>query len=452
MGLSPSMKSRRPARGSDAFRKVLWHGLLLCLVGCEDPPRLTKAAPAESPREFEVPDLGPVSEEHVLGALVDQAPVYAAASQDAPILGYLHAGAQVPRTQKAYPNEHCTQGWYRIAPRGYVCTEKAATTDPDHPTLAAMALQPTLQAELPYVYARTTKVTALFSRANDKEQKGVELSGRLNKSTVMAIVGSWTAPDESLEPQRLGLRMDGKFVRADDLEAAEGSSFSGMTLEAAQQLPVAFVVRRGVRAWKVDGLAPSKDRQLEYHEKIPLTGRFRTIRGLRFWATGKGFWVRHKDVTVVRRRHKLPDFATEGQKWLDISVITGTLVAYQGKNPVYTTLVSVGRDRLGDPETTASTARGTFRVVEKHITRRVAQSSDEALHDAPWAMKLESGQWLAANPRHNRFGIEHTDGDIDLAPQDGAFLFRWSTPPIPEGWHGIVVEPAAETVIVNIRK
>src|SRR5690606_30672791 len=116
-----------------------------------------------------------------------------------------------------------------------------------------------------------------------------------------------------------------------------------------------------------------------YHEKLRLTGRFRTIEGLRFWATENGLWVRHKDVTVVRRRHELPEFASDGQKWLDVSIVTGTLVAYEGTKPVFATLVSVGRDRLGDPETTASTARGTFRVLQKHITRRVSESADEAL-------------------------------------------------------------------------
>jgi hypothetical protein len=107
---------------------------------------------------------------------------------------------------------------------------------------------------------------------------------------------------------------------------------------------------------------------------------------------------------------------------------------------------------LGDPKTTASTERGTFRVVQKQITQRNADSPDAALHDAPWALKLESGDWLYASPAHDRFGIEHTDGDIEVSPADGRFLFEWSAPSLPEGWHGVVVEPAQESTIVHIRK
>lgn len=418
----------------------------LLSLACERGPSLSKSSSQET--RLETPDLGTPDEKLELGALVDQTPVFAAASKDAPVLGYLHAGATVSRTEESHQNSDCTEGWYGIAPTGYVCTEKVATTDLSHPTLAAMALRPKLEETLPYVYARTTKVTARYQKTADQS---VTLDGRLPRSTVMAIVGSWTAPDESLEPQRLGLRMDGRFVRADDLAPAEASDFVGVELKQTE-LPLAFVVRRGVRRFQLTDGTPKKSRELNYHETIHLSGRFRTVQGFRYWATSDGEWVRHKDVTVIRRRHRFPDFATEGQRWVDVSVVTGTLTAYEGTTPVYASLVSVGRDRLGDPETTASTARGSFRVTEKHVTRRVNANEEAELSDAPWALKLDSGQWLVASPRHDRFGIENTDGDIELSPKDGSWLFRWSGAPLPKGWHGVVVDAAAPTLVVNVRK
>lgn len=419
-----------------------------CLPGCSKGPALSGTV-SEETTELETPNLGQPDPELLLGALQDEVPVYAAAHPKAPVLGMLHAGATVPRSKRAHENDHCVAGWYAVAPRGYVCTETAATTNLTHPTLLAMALAPRFDQALPYVYARTSKVTAVYKRSLNK---GVELSGRLAKNTAMAIVGSWTAPDESHEPQRLGLRLDGLFVRADDLEPAQGSTFQGVALSAEAGLPLAFVVRRGVRLFSLDGNAPEKKAELPYHDVMRLSGRFRTEQGERFYERDDGAWVRHKDITLVQTRSDLPEFATGTQKWVDISIITGTLLAYEGSTPVYATLVSVGRDRLGDAESTASTARGTFRVIEKHVTRRKAQSEDVALLDAPWAMKLESGQWLTATPRHDRFGIEHTDGDIELSPKDGAHLFRWTTPEVPKNWHSVSVDPASETLIVNVRK
>jgi hypothetical protein len=440
----------QPSRSPPGLRRsALGLGVSLALCcGCDKGPALSGTTQAEA-EALETPDLGSPDPKQRLGALLDRTPVYAGASPKAPVLGYLHAGATVARSPRSHENEHCTTGWYAVAPRGYVCTETAATINASHPTLLAMALGPRLEQALPYVYARTSKVTAVYKRSLNK---GVELSGRLAKSTVMAIVGSWTAPDESLEPQRLGLRMDGRFVRADDLEPALGSGFHGMSLDADHTLPMAFVVRRGVRVFSLEGEVPEKTRELGYHDVLHLSGRFRTTGGERFYERADGSWVRHKDVTLVQARSDLPEFATGTQKWVDISVITGTLVAYEGTRPVYVTLVSVGRDRLGDAETTASTTRGTFRVVEKHITRRQTENQDDALEDAPWAMKLESGQWLTASPRHDRFGIEHTDGDVEVSPGDGAHLFRWATPSVPSGWHGVAIDPASETLIVNVRK
>jgi len=418
------------------------------LAACSKGPALSGTT-REDAEALETPELGAPEPALLLGAVQDEVPVYAATNPKAPVLGYLHAGATVARTKRAHENDHCTLGWYAIAPRGYVCAETAATTNLAHPTLSAMALGPRLDQSLPYVYARTSKVTAVYKRSLNK---GVELSGRLAKNTVMAIVGSWTAPDESHEPQRLGLRLDGQFVRADDLEPAAGSSFQGAALTAEQGLPMAFVVRRGVRLFSLDGDVPEKKAELGYHDAMRLTGRFRTKESERFYEREDGAWVRHKDITLVQLRSDLPEFAIGSQKWIDISIITGTLIAYEGKTPVYASLVSVGRDRMGDPESTASTARGTFRVLEKHVTRRRSPSDDAALLDAPWAMKLESGQWLIASPRHDRFGIEHTDGDIEISPADGAHLFRWAAPAVPPSWHGISIEAASETLIVNIRK
>ena len=429
---------------------ITFAATLLPACDSESPSLSKNEANTGDVSEFESPKLGTVGAKGpLLGALTDRAPIYSAAHKKSPILGYLHAGDKLARSEESHENDQCTEGWYAVYPRGYMCTEKSASINMDHPTLRTMALGANLENLLPYTYARTTKVTALFDK---KDKKGVELGGRLAKSTVMAIVGSWTAPDESHEPQRLGLKMDGRFVRANDLEAAQGSDFAGTPLSKELNLPLAYVVRRGVRAWAMDGAAAIKRGEIEFHERLELTGRFRTVQGNRFWASKDGRWVRHKDVTVLRKRHEFPEFATGEQKWIDVSIITGSAIAYEGQVPKYATLVSVGRDRLGDPKSTASTERGTFRVVRKQITRRGADSPDTPLHDAPWALELENGDWMYASPRHNRFGIEHTDGNIEVAPRDGQFLWNWATPAVPQGWHGVVVEPASETTIVLVRK
>lgn len=439
------MGAKPPALRAAVNGAIVWGcWAALGALSCSKGPALSNTTETGA-----LPDLGTLSPDGPrLGALLDKTPVFAAPSKTARQLGYLHAGATVPRSEKAHETSDCIEGWYAIWPRGYVCTEKAATTDIKHPTLQAMALSPQLGKELPYAYARTTKVTPLFKRV---QENGVELTGRLAKSTVLAVVGSWTAPDESNEPQLLGLRMNGQFVRAEDLEPSTGSTFSGAALDDKVTLPLAFVVRRGVRLWSLDGPLPTKVDELAYHQRLQLSGRFRTVNDEKFFATESGAWVRHQDATVLLPRHEFPNFAKDAQKWLDVSIITGAIVAYEGTRPVYASVLSVGRDRLGDPKTSASTAQGTFKIIAKHITRRTPASPEEAEQDSPWAFELESGQWLQASTRHDRFGVEHTEGDLELSPRDGAHLWKWATPDLPDGWHGVLLDEQTPT-LVHIRK
>ena len=55
---------------------------------------------------------------------------------------------------------------------------------------------------------------------------------------------------------------------------------------------------------------------------------------------------------------------------------------------------------------------------------------------------------------HDRFGIEHGSGDVEISAADASSLFRWADPEIPPGWHAVKVpEGNPETAtIVNVRK
>jgi lipoprotein-anchoring transpeptidase ErfK/SrfK len=73
------------------------------------------------------------------------------------------------------------------------------------------------------------------------------------------------------------------------------------------------------------------------------------------------------DISLVSPPPSWPEFAERGEKWIDVSLRQQTLTLYEGKRPIYTTLVSTGRDRLGDPKTSYATPQGTFRLRSKHV-------------------------------------------------------------------------------------
>lgn len=407
--------------------------------------------------ETGIPDVpAPPADGPKLGALAYVTPVYDRPSTEGTTLGALKAGATVARAEEPYTKNGCEGGWYPIHPRGWICVGERATTDLSHPTMVAMAQQPKLDQQRPYVYARARKTTNIYERDPDKAN-AVRPKGKLRGRSGLAIVGSWNAMDEEGNMQRLAMMTNGHFVKAADLKKSTEEPFQGVELGDKHQLPVGFIVKRGVRAWHVEKGEAEKRKKLEYHEFLAFTGRFRTVGKTRYWATNDERYIRHQDVTTVRQRSKLwPSFAIADQKWIDVSIVAGTLVAYEGRKPVYATLCSVGRNRL-DEEGEFVTKRGEFKVVAKHITAtqmdpsKVAQYYD--IYDTPWVLELENGQAVHGAFWHNRFGIERSNGNVHVAPIDANWLFKWATPSIPEGWNTVRgTAPEEQVTYVVVRK
>jgi hypothetical protein len=435
-----------------------------CANAKDDGVALSKATAIEIPRV-------PVPSEHgpKLASVADLTPILDRPGPGAKKLGYLHAGGRVARAEQPFSREGCSEGWFPVRPAGFVCAGGSATLDLKHPTLAAMAIQPLFDQPLPYTYARTIADTALYERRNGEEASVQEI-GKLKRRAGMAVVGSWSANVPGGGNERLALLTSGKFVKASDLEAAEPSAFAGVELDGKAELPVGFVVKRGVRSFKLDGDDAKIADDLDVHQRLSLTGRFRSAHGEKFWALEKNRWVRNKDVTVVQARSIFPDFAVEGQKWLDVSVVMGTVVAYEGKRPFFVTLLSVGRTlenakpveapQNGEvPVISAPTAAwglGTFEVRAKHVTLvdadPFAARESHQLLDLPWAFELSSGRMGYAAYWHDRFGVEHGPGALELAPADAVRLWQWITPSVPEGWHGREATSTEGKTLVVLRK
>ncbi|MDX2052115.1 MAG: L,D-transpeptidase [Polyangiaceae bacterium] len=215
----------------------------------------------------------------------------------------------------------------------------------------------------------------------------------------------------------------------------------------------------------------------------------------------KLMWLKASDLGIVAPPPEWPEFAEKGEKWIDVSLGQQTLVLYEGKRATYATLVSTGRDRFGDPKETLSTPQGTFRLTSKHIAaamdseenssvaggtrsntnvskvdnsgvkerllaaekrgepldeedrRRLANikkgrdpeygvtvrrgSAGFELRDVPWIQYFASGYALHGAYWHDVFGIPRSHGCVNLAPIDARYVFMWSDPPVPDGWHGV---------------
>jgi lipoprotein-anchoring transpeptidase ErfK/SrfK len=115
------------------------------------------------------------------------------------------------------------------------------------------------------------------------------------------------------------------------------------------------------------------------------------------------------------------------------------LIAYEGERPVYATLVSTGRGKTGDPKTTSATVQGVFFIQSKHVSTTMDGSggaTSHDLHDVPYVQYFQGNYALHGAYWHDDFGKVMSSGCVNLAPADAAWLFEWTDPGVPAGWHG----------------
>jgi lipoprotein-anchoring transpeptidase ErfK/SrfK len=263
------------------------------------------------------------------------------------------------------------------------------------------------------------------------------ISNRMKRHTGVSLLGTFVAGEQA-QNRRFAVSADARLIPADKLKADSGSPFHGYDIKSIG-LPVAFARKEGVKAYRLEGsqlvdAAPIVGRSL-----VALTGSVKELRGERMVETREGTWLPSAELKTAAKSSKLPGWARGSSKWIDVSIQNQVLVLYEGAQPVYVTLVSTGKDGLGDPAKTLSTPTGQFRIYQKHITTTMDSAVAEhefELRDVPWVMYFKAGYALHAAYWHDDFGRARSHGCINLAPIDARYVFFWSTPGVPEHWHG----------------
>jgi hypothetical protein len=278
------------------------------------------------------------------------------------------------------------------------------------------------------------------------------IADRIKRHAGVALIGSFVSGEES-GARRFAIATDGRLIPADKLKADSGSPFHGHSIQDVG-LPVAFAVRDGARYWQYQGERLTKGEPLGRRQMVPLTGVVKVLAGSRMVETRDGRWLKSDDLKTLTKPSQLPSFAKGQRRWIDISILSQSLVLWQGSTPVYASLVSTGRDGLGDPRKTLSTPQGTFNIVQKFVTATMdSEVSDNEfeLRDVPWVMYFKGGYALHAAYWHDDFGRERSHGCVNLSPIDARYVFHWSTPDVPSHWHSSTAgETFGEGTLISI--
>ncbi|MBN2196208.1 MAG: L,D-transpeptidase [Polyangiaceae bacterium] len=418
--------------------------------------------------------------------------------------GYLRAGAVVDARGPAIVNEGCAGGWYRVNPRGFVCIGKGATLDVTRdPIVVSVRRPPNRSGGLPYPYVMANEEAPhrYFRLASAKEMRDAEgdgIAGRVANWRAREQVrgsltglGEITAPPPFLsttsavqkpygvesglhytahagraasgsgfallevfewEGRVMGLTTGFDIIPLDRTEVIRQSEFHGVELGRDESLPVGMVRGYRLKRSSLDGGRLVAAGEYRHREWVKITGESGSgAQAMR--PTSDGGWVPLNGLRVVEPRTSFPSFATGQRKWLDISIKDQTLVAYEGLKPVYVTLVSTGRGGVGDPEKVDATVRGTFMVHAKHLSATMDGNEDKAdsyaLEDVPFVQYFHKGYALHGAYWHDEFGKIRSHGCINLAPIDAAWLFEWTDPAVPPGWHGVINKERGTVVYVR---
>ena len=432
--------------------------------------------------------------EERLASIATETSVYEEPRWGSRRLGYLRAGGTVRRARiPVAANRRCPEGWYRVEPRGYVCVGAMATLDLGHAVLVASTPRPRLD-DLPYpyvlsrsppplLYARLPERRDQLRFEHDLVEHLLKVPGAgagspppepipawLEGGRAAPSLGNrWRGADRVLldraharsgfallrtvehAGRRFGVTTGLEVLPLDRTQPVTPSTFNGIALGDVT-LPIAFVRARG--AYRViddpQGIRPGA--ALGFREAVPVTDESRTLGGVEYLVAKDGTLIPAYQTVVLKPFRRLPAWSADDVKWIDVSIPKQSLVAYEGTTPVYATLVSTGVGGAGDPRETHATIQGAFKIYEKHTTMTMGghETSDSfELREVPFVQYFNESYALHAAYWHDDFGRLHSHGCVNLAPRDAAWLFRWTDPHVPEGWHAVMTKVGGTIVYVH---
>lgn len=231
------------------------------------------------------------------------------------------------------------------------------------------------------------------------------------------------------------------FVPYHTLAPVSVPSFQGVRLDETYDLPVGWVMAQNefhyLRA--PDGRSARRGPRADLRHRLQVVGR-ETIGTTDYFIAADGRLYRERDVRVIEPRPR-PDEVGPNEKWIEVNLGGQYLIAYEGDRPVYVTLISSGRAyHPDDPEADFLTPTGTFRIRAKHLAANMdgdtAADGPYSIDDVPYVMYFQLAYALHGAFWHQGFGFPRSHGCVNLAPRDAQWIFNWSDPQVPEGWHG----------------
>ncbi len=426
-------------------------------------------------------------------------------------IGFLWTGGSTKlKSKKPRPGPGC-ETWYEVEPRGWVCVDgRRVTLDGNDPVLAAVrAHGGDLSSPRPHHYGESIGLKRYEALPTPEEQKlrepgfdshqerlararagtnvdalaGVDLAlptetpptfpafaKSVHEGRLELLPRSTVAYSREVKWEGRGFLLAGDYswVPKDRVKPYKPVTFQGTPLGEVK-LPIAFargqdrpLFRRGA-----GGELVQTDEKLKRLAWEKLTGASVESGGERYLALARGgLFIKARDAVVPTPRGKTPwgdavgsnermsELPKGRRTWLEVSIRGGWLIAYEDTKPVYATMISAGRggEPVADRPTleTASTPTGSFPINGKFATATMEAPGEFIHSDVPWVQNLVGPYALHTAYWHDNWGNLMSAGCVNVAPDDAKWLYEFTEPAVPPGWHAVrwIPRNGASTLVV----
>jgi lipoprotein-anchoring transpeptidase ErfK/SrfK len=345
----------------------------------------------------------------------------------------------------------CHGSWLEVGATAWICDEAVELTA-RAPIEATARTTPESADGLPFRYYFVGPDGSFAYRrleTADMDEPQMELQ----RGFAVAVVS-----EQASGGARYGHTPHDLWIPMRDLGPVRNFAFQGEVFPATpaqpESIPVAWIVAEKARVYsKPSGGALTSASKIRF-ETVPVLDEQKSAAGT-FFRIGPDAWINAKDA----RHPTMAEPPTEvdldaGERWIDVELATQTLVAYEGKRPVFATLVSTGKGRQGSA---LATPTGTHRIWIKLLTSDMDNLEDEnaaryyRMESVPWVQYFSKGVGLHGAFWHRSFGQVRSHGCVNLTPLDAQRLFWWTGPHLPAGWTAAFPTRHEPGTVVRVR-
>lgn len=395
-------------------------------------PTLSEWRPEPQVNEPEMPTSGDAA-----FAYHFEAQVRSSTRRDAKIKGVVRRNTWLP-LEGRLGSRGCERGSWFKTPGGVVCREdgfwissKRKHEKPQKP--------PALNEPLPFEYALVKeKGTPRYYRLPTPEEHAEVMAKSADESqpdyVEERMVGDFfVAIDRELESgeEAFVRTVRGRYVPKSALEPQVTPGLIGQHITSAEQLPLAIVHSEARSVLTRDGSELRPTGVAEKYGRFKVLGE-QSFDGAEYVKSAHGF-IKRDEVRIARAIPR-PEGISAAQKWIHVDLSEQTLVAYEGDKPVFATLIASGKPGHDTPT-------GMYRISQKYVS--TTMRGDDPIdglydvEDVPWTMYYHEGYALHGAYWHDTFGNVRSHGCTNIAPADARWLFYWTSPELPERWHGV---------------